>query len=170
MSTLRLPTAGPWGVRAGPAALFRCVWGVLVWGPVTSLTADALESWRCVLSGRQEGARGGRGPPASVTCVWGWALCLPPLPVLGTRSRGPFPAFLGSRTCWPGGHSPTPQRTLLGAGVARFCGGRGRPGGDALCLGEVFPGLGTLPFPLASSLAVRPGPAARFPWARGVRV
>ena len=49
-----------------------------------------------------------------------------------------------------------------------ICGGGTRAPGGALCLHVGCPGLGTRPPPTARPWGRRPGPAARFPWARGV--
>ena len=70
-------------------------------------------------------ARGRPGGGASLAWVWGvfcWALTHARPPVLGACGRGPLPAGCGCGGCGRGDPSPTPQRALLRAGIAR-CGG-----------------------------------------------
>ena len=47
---------------------------------------------------------------------------------------------------------------------------RGRPGGGISCLVVGRPGMGALPRPTARPCSVRPGPATRWLWVRGVSV
>ena len=72
--------------------------------------------------------------------------------------------FMVSLSLFPPGYrsrAPTPQRMLLGAGVARCGGGRSAPGGGVLCLSGGCPGLGPLPPRTACHSRVRPVPATR---------
>ena len=141
--------------------------GVWAWGPVTNPTARALASWRCALSGRLEGARGG----ALLACVWGlrsWALSHSRPLVLEACGRGPLTTGCWCGGCGRGDPSPTSRRELLLAGFAR-CGGSTRAaGGGASCLGMGRPGLGALPRPTACPWGVRLGPATHWLWVRGV--
>ena len=101
---------------------------VRAWGPVTNPTARALASWLCALWGRHEGARGGRLLPGCGTSGVGrsptsdhssFRACCP----------GPLPTGCGCGGCGLGDPSPTPQRPLLRAGLARCGGGKRMPGG-----------------------------------------
>ena len=89
-----------------------------------------------------------------LACVWGvrrWALSHARLPVLGACGRGPPPTDCGCGGCEPGDQSPTPQRALLRAVLAR-CGG-------ATCLRVGCPQVGRPPTPDRPSLG-------RAAWAR----
>ena len=86
-------------------------------------------------------------------------------PSFGACGRGPLPTGCGCRRCERGGPSPTPQRALLRAGLAR-CGGSTRaPGGGASYLGVGRPVSGTLPAPTARPLRRAAGP--HYPLALG---
>ena len=58
-------------------------------------------------------------------------LSLPKPPVHGAGDRGPLPVFRWRGGCGRWDPSPTPQRALLQAGVARCWGGTWAPGGGA---------------------------------------
>ena len=101
--------------------------------------------------------------------VRGWVLSLPQPPVLGAGGWSLLPVRLGrgGRGLWD--PSPTPQRTLLRAGFARF-GGGSRALGGVLCAS--VRGVRGRAVSLTHTARPRsrwPGPAACFPWARGVR-
>ena len=161
--------ARPWGRRPGPAARFPWARGVRAWEHVTDPIAPALASWLCALRGRHRGARGG-GRLLSGGVASGVGLSpSPSRPSMGQAAgaRCPFSAGMagvdvGTR------HRPHCTRScvfdLRAVGVARGCSRRG-----ASCLDVGRPGLGALPPPAARPWGRRPGPAARFPRARGVR-
>ena len=78
---------------------------------------------------------------------------------------GPLPTGCGSGGCGHGDRSPTPQRALLRAGIARCGGGTRAPGGGASCLGVRRLGSGAL-----SPQAARPlwhAAGAQYPLAVG---
>ena len=58
LSQPRLPAL--WAGCRGPLPTGCGCGGARAWGPVTNPTAHALASWLCALSGRHDGARGGR--------------------------------------------------------------------------------------------------------------
>ena len=130
------------GVRPGPTTHWLWLRGVRAWGPVTNPTARALASWLCALLGRHEGARGG-APSAWASGVE--CSPTPDRPSFGACGRGPIPTGCGCGRCGRGDPSPTPQRALLRAGLARSGGGTRAPGGGASCLGAGRPGLVAVP-------------------------
>ena len=87
----------------------------------------------------------------------------PRLPVLGPGSRGPLALFSESGGRRHGCLAPTPQCTLLQAGVAR-CGGGMRPslGRAASCILEGCQGLGAHPPRLPILGASSPGPRPTY--------
>ena len=93
----------------------------------------------------------------------------PNLPSLGRAAGAHCPVFLGRGGYGRGGPSATPQRTLFQLALRAVGGAERRPGGCASCLREGCPESGTLPPQKACPWGVQPGPAAPFPWARGVQ-
>ena len=75
---------------------------------------------------------------------------------------------MGAGGCGRWDPSPTPQRALLRAGLARCGGGTRAPGWGASCLGLGRPGSGALPPPTARPLGGLPGPTTHWLWVRGV--
>ena len=145
------PDRPPLGRAAG--ARHRLLWarGVWAWGPVTNPTALAFASLRCALWGRYEGAPGG----AYLACAWGVgdrALFQVRPPVFVACGRGLLPAGFGRVGCGPGDPSPTPQRALLRAGLARCGGGMRAPGGGRRLAWCGAPGVGRSPTPDRPSL------------------
>ena len=132
------PTAGPCGVRPGPATHWLRLRGVWGWDPSSTpqhalLRADFA---RCGGGMRAPGGGGGGGGGA-LACVWGvrgWALSNARLPALGPCCRGLLPTDCGCGVCGPGDPSPTPQRTLA-SGFARCGAARGRHGEGRLLPG-----------------------------------
>ena len=134
------------GVRLGPTTHWLWVRVLRACRPVSKPTVCALASWLCTLWGRHGGARGGRqlpwcgasgdgrSPTTDLSSVWA---CGP----------GPLPTGCECGGCGCGDQSPTPQRALLRAGLARCGGGMWVPGGGAFCLGVGRPGSGALPPP-----------------------
>ena len=119
-----------WGVRPGPTTHWLWMREVWAWGPVTNPTARALASWLFALRGRHEGARGGRLLPGCG--VSGVRRSLnPDRPSFGACGRGPLSTGCGCGECGRGDPSPTPQRALLRAGLARCGAGTRAPGGGA---------------------------------------
>ena len=158
-------TSRPWGKRPGPVARFP--WargGLLAWGPVTKPTAQARANWRCALWGRYEGALGGASH-ASVRGVRGWAPCLPYTPVLGTGGRGPLPVCCGRGRCGRGATSPTRQRMILRASLARCGGGPRAPGGGRLV--PLCGVSGVVHSPSRGRLSLGRAAGARCPFFRG---
>ena len=94
----------------------------------------------------------------------------PPAAFHGARGRGPMPVFCLRGGCGRGDRSPTTRRALLRTCFARCGGSTWPPGGGASCVGVRRPGLAALPPPGARPWSRKPGPAARFPWARGIWV
>ena len=125
-----------WGVQPGPATNWPWVRGVRAWGPVNNPTARTLASWRCLLWGRHEGVWGGRLMPGCAASGIGRSPTLG-RPFFGACGRGPLPTGCGCGGCGRGDPSPTPQRALLRAGLAR-CGGSRRAAGG----GRPLPGCG----------------------------
>ena len=120
--TLPLPATHPLGQQPGPVSWAHVVWA---WEPITSPTACALANRRCALWGRREGIPRG---------VWGQALPLPPLPVLGADSRGPLPTCSGHGCAGVGTwHCPFGLLALRGV-ACRGGGGRLPQGGGPLTL------------------------------------
>ena len=163
------PTSRPFGRAAGahyPLALGAGGAGV---GTRHVPTARALASWLCALWGRHEGARGGAQLPGCGASGDGRS-ATPDLSSFRACGRGPLPTGCGCGGCGRGDPSPTPQRALLRAGVARCGGGMRAPGGGAP-LAWVWGLRGRAlshSRPLVLS-GVRPGPASHWPWVRGVR-
>ena len=151
-------------VRPGPTTHWLWMRGVRAWGPVTNPTARALASWPCALWGRHEGARGGHLSPG---CGASGVRRSPDPDHSSFRAcgRGPLPTGCGCGGCGRGDPSPTPQRALLRAGVARCGGGMRVPGGGASCLGVGRPGSGALPPPTSRPLGRAAG--AHYPLAVG---
>ena len=140
-----------WGVRPGPTTLWLWVRGVRAWGPVTNPTASAPACWLGALSGRQEGAWGGRLLPRCGASGVGRS----PTPnhsSFRACGRGRLPTGCGCGGCRRGDPSPTPQRALLRAGFARYGGGMRVPWGGASCLGVGRPGSNALPPPTTRPL------------------
>ena len=74
----------------GPTTHWLWVRGVRAWGPITNPTARALASWLCALSGRHEGARGGRLLPGCGASGDGRSPT-PDLSSVRACGRGPLP-------------------------------------------------------------------------------
>ena len=153
-----------WGVRPRPATHWLWVRGVRAWGPVTNPTARALANRLGTLWGHHEGTSGGRLLPESGASEFGRPPT-PDRPFFGACGRGPLPTgcWSGCRRC--GGPSPTPQRALLGAGLAHCWGSTRAPGGGASCLDGGRPVSGALPAPTARPL--RRAAGAHYPLAVG---
>ena len=132
------------GMQQGPTT--HCLWlrGVRAWGPVTNPTARALASWLGALWGRHRGARGGRLLPGCGASGGGRSPTPDP-PSFAACGKGPLPTGSGCGGSGRGDPSPTAQRALLRAGLARCGGGTGAPGGGASCLRVGRPGAGALP-------------------------
>ena len=143
----RSPTPNHSSFRAcgrGPLPTGCGCGGAGAWGPVTNLTARALASWLCALSMRHEGARGG------APLAWATLIGRSPIPdhsSFRAYGRGPLPTGCGCGGCGRGDPSPTLQRALLRAGLARCAGSMRMPEGGASCLGVGRPGSGALPAP-----------------------
>ena len=158
------------GGGGGPVSL-HVAWGcalpvgwVQAWGPVTKPTASTLACWLCALWGRHEGAWGGRLLPGCGAS--GVRRCpTPEHSSFQACGRGPLPTGCGSGGCGRGDPSPTPQRPLLRAGVARCGGGTRAPGRGASCLGVERPGSGALPPPTTRPFGRAAG--AHYPLAAG---
>ena len=130
------PTTRAFGRAAGSTTNWLWVRGLRAWGPVTNPTACALASWLCALWGRHEVAWGGRVLPGCGASGDGRS----PTPnhsSFRACGQGRLPTGCGCGGCGRGDPSPTPQRALLGAGLARCGGGMRVPGG-----GACFPGCG----------------------------
>ena len=130
--------------------------------------ARALASWRRALSGRHEGARGGRLLPGCGASGVGRSPN-PDCPPSGRAAGAHYPLAVGAGGCGRGDPSPTLPRALLRAGFARCGGGMRVPGGGASCLGVGRPGSGALPSPTARPPGGLPGPTTHWLWVRGVR-
>ena len=153
-------TARPLGGLPGPTTQWLWVRGDA--GVGTRHQPDSARS--CVLSGRHEGARGGRLLPGCGASGVGRSPT-PDCPPSGRASGAHYPLALGVGGCGRGDPSLTPERALLRAGFAR-CGGSTRaPGGGTSCLGVGRPGSGALPPPTTRPLERAAG--ARFPLAVG---
>ena len=112
------------------------------------------------LWGRHEGARGGRLLPGC-GASGGGPSPTPDLLSVQACGRGPLPTDCGCGGCGRGNRSPTRQRALLRAGLARCGGGMRVPGGGASCLGVGGPGMGALPTPTSRPLGRAAG--AHYP-------
>ena len=164
LSHPRLPAL--WAGCRGPLPTDCGCGGVWAWGPVTSSTARALASCLCALSGRHEGARGGRLLPL----CWASGVGRSPTsgcPPSGRAAGAHYPLAVGAGGCGRGDRSPTPQRALLRAGFARCGGGTRAPGGGASCLDVGRPRSGAHPPPTARPLGGLPGPTTHWLWVRG---
>ena len=163
---LPFPNACAWGVRPGSATHWLWVRGMWAWGPVTETTARALASWRCVLWGQHEVARGERSLPW-VWGVRGRALSPARPPVLGACGRGPPPTGCGCGGCERGDPSPTLERALFGPGVAHHWGGlEGARGGRLLTRCRAS-GVWRSPTPNCPSLGRAAGAATHWLWVPG---
>ena len=91
----------------------------------------------------------------------------PDCPPSGRAARAHYPLAVGAGRCRRGNPSPTPQRALLVAGLARCGGGTRAPGGGASCPGVQRPGSCALPPPTARPLGGLPGPTTHWLWVRG---
>ena len=120
----------------------------------------------CVLSGRHEGARGGRLLPGCGASGVGRSPT-PDCPPSGRAAGAHYPLAVAAGGCRRGDPSPTPQRALLRAGFARCGGGTRAPGGGASCLGVGRQGSGALPTPTARPLGGLPGPTTHWLWVWG---
>ena len=140
--------------------------GVRAWRPVTNPTARALAGLLCALWGRLESACGGRLLPACGAFGVGRSPA-PDLPYFGACGWGPLPTGCGCGGCGRGDPSPTPQRALLRAGVARCGVGTRAPGGAPLAWVLGLRGR-ALSHPLPPVLwGVRPGPTTHWLWVQG---
>ena len=124
----------------------------------------------CELALRAVGAaRGHPGGGASCLGVGRPRLGVLPRPTARPWGVRPGPATHRLWVRGGGGRgdpSPTPQRALLRAGLARCGGGTRAPGRGASCLGVGRPGLGALPRPPVRPSGMRPGPATHWLWVR----
>ena len=126
----------------------RCA-GLRAWGPVTNPTARTLASWLCALWGQLEGAPGGGRLLPGCGASGVRRSPTPVCPSFGACGRGPLPTGCWCEGCRRGDTTPTPQRALLRAALARCGGGTRAPGGCASCLGVGLLGSGALPPPTA---------------------
>ena len=150
-------------VQPGPTTHWLWVRGLPAWGTLTNPTPCALASWLCALSGRHEGAWGGRLLPGCGASGVGRSPT-PDNSSFRACGRGPLPIGCGCGGCGRGGRSPMPQRASLRAGFARCGGGMRVPGGCAPCLGVGRPGSAlSHPRPLVVS-SVQPGPTTHWLW------
>ena len=164
LSQPRMPAL--WAGRRGPPPTGCGCGGMRAWGPVTSPTARALASWLCALWGQHQGARGGRLLPGCGASGVGRSPG-PDCPPSGRAAGADYPLVVGAGCCGRGDPSPTPQRALLRAGLARCGGGTRAPGGRASCLGVGRPGSGALPPRNARPLGGLPWPSTPWLWVRG---
>ena len=152
------------GLRLAPSTHWLWLRGVRAWGPVTNPTALAFACWLGALSGRHEGARGGRLLPGCGAS----GVVRSPIPdnlSFWACGRGSPPGGCGCGGCGRGDPSPTQQRALLRAGFARRGGGARAPRGGASCLGAGRPGSGALP--PATTRPFRRAAGAHYPLAVG---
>ena len=156
------PNARPLGGLPGPTTHWLWVRGDA--GVGTRHQPHSARS--CVLWGRLEGAQGGRLLPARGASGVGRSPT-PNCPPSGRAAGAGYPLAVGAGGCGRGDPSPTPQRTLLRAGLARCGGGTGAPGGGASCLAVGHPGSVALPLPTARPLGGLPGPTTHSLWVRG---
>ena len=140
------PTARPLGGLPGPTTHWLWLRGVVGWGPVINPTARALASWLCALGGRHEGARGGRLLPGCGASGVGRSP-KPDCPPSARATGAHYPLAVGAGRCGRGDLSPTPQRALLRACIARCGGGMRAPGGGRLLLWCGASGFGRSPTP-----------------------
>ena len=141
------PTSRPFGHAAG--AHYQLAVGAGHAGVGTRHQRHSARS--CALSGRYEGARGGRLLPGCGASGGGRSPT-PDLSSVRACRRGPLPTGCGCGGCGRGDPSPTPQRALLRAGFARCGGGMRVPGGGRLLSGCGAPGDGRSPTPHFSSV------------------
>ena len=152
------PPAWEWGVRGralshprvpalwagcrGPLPTGCGCGGVRAWGPVTNLTARALA---CCAGGMRVPGGGasclGMGRPGS------GALPSPDCPPSGWAAGAHYPLAVGAGGCGSGDPSPTPQRALLRAGLARSWGRHEGARGGRLLPGCGASGVGRFPTP-----------------------
>ena len=96
LSRPRLPAL--WASCRGPPPTGCGCGGVRAWGPVTNPTARALLSWLCALSGRHEGARGGRLLPGCGASGVGRSPD-PDCPPSGRAAGAHYPLAVGAGGC-----------------------------------------------------------------------
>ena len=159
---LPTPTARPLGGLPGPTPH----WLRLRGGAGVGTRHQPHSARSCVLSGRHEGARGGRLLPGCGASGVGRSPT-PDCPPSGRAAGAHYPLAVAAGGCRRGDPSPTPQRALLRAGFARCGGGTRAPGGGASCLGVGRPGSGALPTPTARPLGGLPGPTTHWLWVWG---
>ena len=156
------PTARPLGGLLGPTTHWLWVRG----GAGGGTRHQPHSARSCMLSGRHEGAQGGRLLPGCGAFGVGRSPT-PDCPPSGRAAGAHYPLAVGAGGCGRGDPSPTPQRDLLRAGFARCGGGMRVPGGGASCLGVGRPGSGALPPPTARPLGGLLGPTTHWLWVRG---
>ena len=156
------PTARPLGGLPGPTTHSLWVRG----GAGVGTRHQPHSARSCVLWGRHEGARRGRLLPGCGASGVGRSPT-PDCPPSGRAAGAHYPLAVGAGGCGRGDPSPTPQRALLRAGLARCGGGTRAPRGGASCLGVGRPGSGALPPPTARPLGGLPGPTTHWLWVRG---
>ena len=159
---LPTPTARPLGGLPEPTTHWLWVRG----GAGVGTRPQPHSARSCVLWGRHEGARGGRLLPGCGAPGVGRSPT-PDCPPSGRAAGAHYPLAVGAGGCGRGDPSPTPQRALLRAGLARCGNGTRAPGGGASCLGVGRPGSGALPPPTARPLGGLPGPTTHWLWVRG---
>ena len=155
LSTLPPPTACHWGVRPATAALFLWARGVRAWEPVTIPPAHALASWLVRCGGDRRWPGGGGALCGSVRGVWGRALSLPRLLVLGARSRSPLSFSLGTRSAGVGGCNQPHSACACELALCAVGAPEESLGGGDSCLYAGCPGFGSLPTLTASPWGVR---------------
>ena len=166
LSSLPPPIARPWGKRPGLAARFPSARGMRAWGPVTNPTAHTLASWLCALWWQPKGSLWGRPVPLRGVSGIGHSP-RPSCPSLGQAARACCPFSLGAGGGGVGTHHQPHSARSCELALWAVVAAQGLPVRAALCLREGCPGLGTLPPPAVQPWGRRPGPAARFLWARG---
>ena len=107
---LPTPTAHPLGGLPGPTTHLLWVRGDAGVGT----RHQPYQARSCVLSGRHEGARGGRLLPGCGASGVGRSPC-PDCPPSGRAAGAHYPLAVGAGGCGRGDPSPTPQRALLRA-------------------------------------------------------
>ena len=159
LSHPRLPAL--WAGCRGPLPTGCGCGGVQAWRPVTNPRARALASWLCALSGRHEGAQGGRLLPGCGASGVGRSP-IPDCPSCGRAARANYPLAVGAGGCGRGDPSPTPQRALLRAvGAASGC-----PGGAPLAWPWGVWGSALSQPRLPALWAGLPGPTTHWLWVR----
>ena len=167
LGTLPPPTAGPWGVRPRLIACLPWARGCRHGGPSPSPGRTLLRAGVARRGGRRRAPGGGGGAsclregcrewvtrPHPTSRPWGFRL----------QPGAPF-FFCGSRGRTSGGTLPTPQCTLLRAGVARCGAGRTAPWWGRLVPPCGVFAVGHSPSPSGSSLGCAAG--ARCPLSLG---